>query len=112
MTDILPISQAELLDAACRSVSELVSAVDRPLTRLAVRTLRFRPGSAVATLLALAAGVMILMAMGALVESGLRYEPAPVRYGAAGVQAEFGLARSFPKGSPPCNRRARSACAM
>ncbi|GIJ61166.1 FtsX-like permease family protein [Virgisporangium aurantiacum] len=55
------------------------------MTRLALRMLRFRPGSAVATLLALAAGVMILMAMGALVESGLRYEPTPVRYAAADI---------------------------
>lgn len=55
------------------------------MTRLALRMLRFRPGSAVATLLALAAGVMILMAMGALVESGLRYEPTPERYAAADI---------------------------
>ena len=55
------------------------------MTRLALRMLRFRPGSAVATLLALAAGVMILMAMGALVESGLRYEPTPARYAAADI---------------------------
>ncbi|GIJ66979.1 FtsX-like permease family protein [Virgisporangium ochraceum] len=55
------------------------------MTRLALRMLRHRPGSAVATLIALATGVMILMAMGALVESGLRYEPAPVRYAAADI---------------------------
>ncbi|GAB3836346.1 FtsX-like permease family protein [Dactylosporangium cerinum] len=52
---------------------------------LALRMLRHRPGSAVATLVALAAGVMILMAMGTLVESGLRYRPEPVRYAAADV---------------------------
>jgi putative ABC transport system permease protein len=55
------------------------------MIRLAVRMLRFRPGSAVATLIALAAGVMILMAMGTLVESGLRYGPTPVRYAAADI---------------------------
>lgn len=55
------------------------------MTGLAFKMLRFRPGSAVATLVALAAGVMILMAMGALVESGLRYEPTPVRYAGADV---------------------------
>ncbi|MEV0567620.1 FtsX-like permease family protein [Dactylosporangium sp. NPDC050588] len=55
------------------------------MTRLALRMLRHRPGSAVASLVALAAGVMILMAMGALVESGLRYKPDPVRYAAADV---------------------------
>ncbi|WP_327000449.1 FtsX-like permease family protein [Dactylosporangium sp. NBC_01737] len=55
------------------------------MTRLALQMLRHRPGSAVATLVALAAGVMILMAMGTLVESGLRYRPEPVRYAAADV---------------------------
>jgi putative ABC transport system permease protein len=55
------------------------------MTRLALRMLRHRPGTAVATLVALAVGVMILMAMGALVESGLRYEPRPVRYAAADI---------------------------
>ena len=53
------------------------------MTKLALRMLRNRPGSAVATLIALAAGVMILMAMGVLVESGLRFHPQPQRY--AGV---------------------------
>jgi putative ABC transport system permease protein len=47
---------------------------------LATRMLRHRPGSSVATLLALALGALILTAMGVLVESGLRYHPAPVRY--------------------------------
>ncbi len=55
------------------------------MTTLALKMLRHRPGSAVATLIALAAGVMILMAMGTLVESGLRYRPEPVRYAAADV---------------------------
>ncbi|MEV4509949.1 FtsX-like permease family protein [Dactylosporangium sp. NPDC049525] len=55
------------------------------MTALALRMLRHRPGSAVATLVALAAGVMILMAMGTLVESGLRYQPEPVRYATADV---------------------------
>jgi putative ABC transport system permease protein len=50
---------------------------------LATRMLRHRPGSSVATLLALALGALILTAMGVLVESGLRYHPAPVRYAAA-----------------------------
>ncbi|MEV4283473.1 ABC transporter permease [Actinoplanes xinjiangensis] len=50
---------------------------------LAMRMLRHRPGSSVATLLALALGALILTAMGVLVESGLRYHPAPVRYAAA-----------------------------
>ncbi|WP_433831374.1 ABC transporter permease [Actinoplanes sp. CA-015351] len=53
------------------------------MTRLAVRMLRHRPGSSVATLLALALGAVILTAMGVLVESGLRHHPAPVRYAAA-----------------------------
>ncbi|BEL03677.1 ABC transporter permease [Actinoplanes sichuanensis] len=50
---------------------------------LAARMLRHRPGSSVATLLALALGALILTAMGTLVESGLRYHPAPARYAAA-----------------------------
>lgn len=53
------------------------------MTRLALRSLRHRPGTAVATLVALTAGVAILLAMGSLVESGLRFSPAPVRYAAA-----------------------------
>src|SRR3954454_15465860 len=52
------------------------------MTNLAVRMLRHRPGSALATLIALAVGVGILTAMGALVESGLRYQPEPHRYAA------------------------------
>ncbi|WP_238017182.1 FtsX-like permease family protein [Dactylosporangium sp. AC04546] len=53
------------------------------MTRLALRSLRHRPGTAVATLVALTAGVAILLAMGSLVESGLRFSAAPVRYAAA-----------------------------
>ncbi|MEU6022984.1 FtsX-like permease family protein [Micromonospora sp. NPDC047134] len=52
---------------------------------LAVRMLRHRIGSAVATLVALACGVMILMSVGLLVESGLRYTPTPQRYAAADI---------------------------
>jgi putative ABC transport system permease protein len=55
------------------------------MIQIAMRMLRHRPGPAVATLVALAAGVMILMVMGTLVESGLRYRPAPVRYAGADV---------------------------
>ncbi|SDT23685.1 FtsX-like permease family protein [Actinoplanes derwentensis] len=53
------------------------------MTALAARLLRHRPGSSIATVLALALGALILTAMGILVESGLRYHPAPVRYTAA-----------------------------
>ncbi|MFI1993440.1 FtsX-like permease family protein [Actinoplanes sp. NPDC020271] len=53
------------------------------MTSLAVRMLRHRPGSSVATLLALVLGALILTTMGVLVESGLRYHPGPVRYAAA-----------------------------
>jgi putative ABC transport system permease protein len=53
------------------------------MLKLAAKMLRHRKGSAVATLVALAAGVMILMAMGVLVESGLRYQPTPQRYAGA-----------------------------
>ncbi len=47
---------------------------------LAARMLRRRLGSAIATLIALALGVMILSTMGAMVESGVRYEPGPGLY--------------------------------
>ncbi|GGO25274.1 ABC transporter permease [Micromonospora parathelypteridis] len=47
------------------------------MTGLAARLLRHRVGPAAATLLALLAGVMILVAMGTLVESGLRFRPEP-----------------------------------
>lgn len=53
------------------------------MTSLAVRMLRHRPGSSIATLLALALGALILTAMGVLVESGLSFRPAPIRYAAA-----------------------------
>ena len=55
------------------------------MTRLAMRLLRHRPGTATATLIALAVGVMILMAMGSLVESGLRYQPEPKKYATADI---------------------------
>jgi putative ABC transport system permease protein len=44
---------------------------------LATKLLRHRAGPSVATLLALTVGVLILVAMGTLVESGLRYKPQP-----------------------------------
>jgi putative ABC transport system permease protein len=50
---------------------------------LAARLLRRRPGTVLATLIALAAGVMVLTGTGALVESGLRHQPKPQLYGAA-----------------------------
>ncbi|MEU1602974.1 ABC transporter permease [Micromonospora matsumotoense] len=53
------------------------------MTGLAARLLRHRAGPAVATLLALVAGVMILVAMGTLVESGLRWRPEPRLWAAA-----------------------------
>lgn len=49
---------------------------------LAARMLRFRQGGFVATFVALAAGVMILMTCALLVESGLRYQGTPQRYAA------------------------------
>ncbi|MEV6802352.1 ABC transporter permease [Micromonospora rifamycinica] len=53
------------------------------MTGLAARLLRHRAGPAVATLLALVVGVMILVAMGTLVESGLRLRPEPRLWAAA-----------------------------
>ncbi|MFI0353425.1 FtsX-like permease family protein [Actinomadura sp. 9N407] len=50
---------------------------------LAAQMLRFRKGSFVATFIALAAGVMVLTVCGMLVESGLRYNGQPQRYGGA-----------------------------
>ena len=47
------------------------------MTGFAARLLRHRVGPAAATLLALLAGVLILVAMGTLVESGLRFRPEP-----------------------------------
>ncbi|MFT7840706.1 ABC transporter permease [Saccharothrix sp. BKS2] len=55
------------------------------MLKLAAKMLRHRKGSAVATLLALTAGVVILMSMGLLVESGLRFEAASQRYAATDV---------------------------
>ncbi|MCF0097236.1 FtsX-like permease family protein [Micromonospora sp. MH99] len=53
------------------------------MTALAARLLRHRAGPAAATLLALIAGVLILVAMGTLVESGLRFRPEPRLWAAA-----------------------------
>ncbi|MFG2683475.1 FtsX-like permease family protein [Streptomyces sp. NPDC048392] len=50
------------------------------MTKLAAKLLRRRVGSALATLTALVLGIMILSTMGAMVESGLRYEPPPGEY--------------------------------
>ncbi|ROP41786.1 ABC transporter permease [Saccharothrix texasensis] len=55
------------------------------MLKLAAKMLRHRMGSAVATLLALTAGVVLLMSMGLLVESGLRFEATPKRYAATDV---------------------------
>ena len=50
------------------------------MIKLAAQMLRRRIGSALATLLALAVGVVILTAMGTMVESGLRHKPQAERY--------------------------------
>ncbi len=50
------------------------------MTGIALRLLRHRPGTVLATLIALMAGVAILTTMGALVESGLRPLPEPQQY--------------------------------
>ncbi|MEV8372285.1 FtsX-like permease family protein [Kribbella sp. NPDC056861] len=55
------------------------------MTNLAYGMLRRRPGSVIATLLALAVGVMILTTMGVLIESGLRYRPEPQRYAGTAI---------------------------
>jgi putative ABC transport system permease protein len=55
------------------------------MLKLAAKMLRHRLGSATATLIALAAGVLILTAVGGAIESGLRYHPAPGKYAAADV---------------------------
>ncbi|MGN9809973.1 FtsX-like permease family protein [Micromonospora sp. BQ11] len=52
---------------------------------LAARLLRHRAGPAAATLLALIAGVLILVAMGTFVESGLRFRPEPRLWATADV---------------------------
>ena len=55
------------------------------MLKLAAKMLRPRLGSAVATLLALTVGVLIMTAVGGVVESGLRHHPEPERYAAADV---------------------------
>ncbi|MFB6720889.1 FtsX-like permease family protein [Kribbella sp. NPDC056345] len=55
------------------------------MTGIALRLLRHRPGSVLATLIALIAGVTILTGMGALVESGLRPLPEPRQYANADI---------------------------
>ncbi|MFE2617946.1 ABC transporter permease, partial [Micromonospora chalcea] len=55
------------------------------MTGLAARLLRHRTGPAAATLLALILGVLILVAMGTLVESGLRFRPEPRLWASADV---------------------------
>ncbi|MGK5680649.1 FtsX-like permease family protein [Actinoplanes sp. URMC 104] len=55
------------------------------MLKLALRMLRQRPGTAIATLVALAAGVMILSTLAVFVESGLRFRPEPRQYAAADV---------------------------
>ncbi|MEU8158727.1 ABC transporter permease [Micromonospora parva] len=55
------------------------------MTGLAARLLRHRAGPAAATLLALVAGVLILVAMGTLVESGLRFRAEPRLWATADV---------------------------
>ncbi|MFE7985206.1 FtsX-like permease family protein [Streptomyces cellulosae] len=53
------------------------------MLRLAARTLRHRKGGFLATFVALAAGVAVLMTCALLVESGWRHQGDPHRYGAA-----------------------------
>ncbi|MFI5497174.1 ABC transporter permease [Actinoplanes sp. NPDC051859] len=55
------------------------------MIRLAAQLASRRLGSALATLLALTIGVALLTAMGALLESGVRHQPAPGQYAAADV---------------------------
>ncbi|MFI7661205.1 FtsX-like permease family protein [Micromonospora parva] len=55
------------------------------MTGLAARLLRHRAGPAAATVLALTVGVLILVAMGTLVESGLRFRAEPRLWAAADV---------------------------
>ncbi|MFG1921868.1 ABC transporter permease [Cryptosporangium sp. NPDC048952] len=63
---------------------------------LAARLLKHRWGTAAATLVALASGVLILTSMGTLVESGLRYRAEPHRYAAADlVVARPDVSRTF-----------------
>ena len=68
------------------------------MLELATRMLRFRKGTFIATFLALAAGVMILMTCGLLVESGLRYQGTPQRYaGAVAIVADRELTVAGPE---------------
>ncbi|MCM4081994.1 ABC transporter permease [Paractinoplanes hotanensis] len=53
--------------------------------KLAMRLLRQRPGTSIATLVALAGGVMILMSLAVFVQSGLQFEPEPKQFAAADV---------------------------
>ncbi|WP_199511190.1 FtsX-like permease family protein [Nucisporomicrobium flavum] len=55
------------------------------MVKLAAQMLRRRIGSALATLVALTLGVVILTALGAMVESGLRHRPTAQQYAAADV---------------------------
>ena len=65
---------------------------------LAAQMLRFGKGSFLATFVALAAGVTILMTCGLLVESGLRYHGQPQRYaGAAAIVAHRDLTVAGPE---------------
>ncbi|MCO8273604.1 FtsX-like permease family protein [Actinoplanes sp. TRM 88003] len=53
--------------------------------KLAMRLLRQRPGTSIATLVALAGGVMILMSLAVFVQSGLQFKPEPKQFAAADV---------------------------
>ncbi|MEU0546313.1 FtsX-like permease family protein [Micromonospora sp. NPDC005979] len=55
------------------------------MTGLALRLLRQRPASAIATLVALAGGVMILMTLAVFIQSALVFRPAPEQFAAADV---------------------------
>ncbi|MDG4809420.1 ABC transporter permease [Micromonospora sp. WMMD1120] len=55
------------------------------MTGFAARLLRHRSGPVVATLLALVVGVLILVALGTLIESGLRFRPEPRLWATADV---------------------------
>ena len=55
------------------------------MLKLALRMLRHRLGTSVATLVALAAGVTILMTLAVFVASAIAYRPEPGRYAAADV---------------------------
>ncbi|MCY1137692.1 FtsX-like permease family protein [Actinoplanes sp. Pm04-4] len=55
------------------------------MIKLAMRLLRQRPGTSIATLVALAGGVMILMSLAVFVQSGLQFKPEPKQFAAADV---------------------------